>query len=324
MRRRRHHRQPTRASAGMQLERLEPRLPLHAAGLELAATADSTAAADSPAAAVTVSGVAIESATLTAVVDRAGSEADGSIAWQWYADDVPIAGATADHYSVAAADIGAVLTVAASSTDAAGTTTTVVSPPTAAVASLVSMRDVVVANGSALTDIELRAGYLHSDDGVIYVSFDSSITPTLEQWWFEVLADVDAIIEPEFAIVPASSGRSQLTIYQLPTQTTPSGAAGVYIGPWATIWDDGRVERTTEARLELALSATSHAIRFADSDEAGWKTVAFHELGHALGLEHPHDPGDGDADGVIDTNTQGDVLRAGGRCRWRSWLHLAR
>ena len=32
------------------------------------------------------------------------------------------------------------------------------------------------------------------------------------------------------------------------------------------------------------------------------KSAAFHELGHALGLEHPHEHSDGDGDDVIDTN----------------------
>jgi len=303
MGRHRHRFRTNRSICGLRLERLEPRLPLHAAGAEFAFGDAAVTPATTSANSLAIMGPAIESAALTAALDLAESVAGGGISWQWYADDGPIAGATADHYTVAAADVGAVLTVAASSIDTAGTAVSVVSPPTAAVASLTSMRDVIVAKGSAPTDVELRAGFLHSDNGVIYVSFDSSITPETEGWWLEVLADVDAIIEPDFAIVPASSSRSQLTIVQLSTQSTPSGSAGVYIGPTATIWGDGRVERTSEARLELAQSAFSHSIRFADSLEAGWKSVAYHELGHALGLEHPHEGDDGDVDGFIDTNT---------------------
>ena len=161
---------------------------------------------------------------------------------------------------------------------------------------------VIIASGSSLTETELRAGYLHGDSGVMYVSFDSSLSAEHESWWHEVLADVDQIIEPDFAIVPPGSSLSQLTIYQLETDYTPSNSAGVYIGPSVLLYSDGTIERTSEARIELAQSVYSHSIRFAESDEAGWKSVAYHELGHALGLEHPHDADDGDVDTEVDTN----------------------
>lgn len=302
MSRRRDSHRKARRSPGLRLERLEPRLPLHAAAGDHAPGNETVPTAVS-AAEVAISGVAIEAATLSAVHDLTGLAGAGGITWQWQADGVPIAEATAEQFTLSAAEVGTVITVSASYTDAQGMADTVTSPPTATVASLVGMRAVVTANGSAPTDVEMQAGFLQSDEGVIYVSFDASITTELEDWWLEVLADVDAVIEPEFAIVPTTSPRSQLTIYQLSTQSTPAGSAGVYIGPSATVWEDGRVERTSEARLELAQSAFSHAIRFADSLEAGWKSVAYHELGHALALEHPHEADDGDVDAVIDTNT---------------------
>ena len=56
------------------------------------------------------------------------------------------------------------------------------------------------------------------------------------------------------------------------------------------------------ATLEIANSAYSHSTRFAKSMEAGWKHVAFHEFGHALGLEHPHDAEDGDSNDSLTTN----------------------
>jgi hypothetical protein len=304
MRRRQQKRERPVQASSLLLERLEQRLVLDAAApMFSAADAADVGVASVAAGELVLSGLAIEAATLSVDAGTLQDAEPGSINWQWQADGAPIAGATADAYTLSAAEIGTVITLAVSYTSLAGTTETLVSSPTAAVASLSSMRDVIVANGSVPTDVEMRAGFLHGDGGVIYVSFDSSITPGLEQWWLEVLADVDAVIEPEFAVVPVGSERSQLTIYQLSTHSTPSGSAGVYVGPSATIWEDGRVERTSEARLELAQSATSHSIRFAESEEAGWKSVAYHELGHALGLEHSHETDDGDSDSVIDTNT---------------------
>ena len=304
MRRRQQKRERPVQASSLLLERLEQRLVMDAAGLMLSAgDAADVGAASAAAGELVVSGLAIETATLSVDAASLNDAEPSSINWQWQADGTPIAGATADTYTLSAAEIGTVITVAATYTSFADTTETLVSVPTAAVASLSSMRDIVVANGSAPTDVEMRAGFLHGDGGVIYVSFDSSVDAEREQWWLEVLVDVDAVIEPEFAIVPVGSERSQLTIYQLSTHSTPSGSAGVYVGPSATIWEDGRVERTSEARLELAQSATSHSIRFAESEEAGWKSVAYHELGHALALEHSHETDDGDADSVIDTNT---------------------
>ena len=59
---------------------------------------------------------------------------------------------------------------------------------------------------------------------------------------------------------------------------------------------------TQQGAITLSEGVYTHASRFAGSREGGWKTTAFHELGHALGLEHPHESSDGDVDYVIDTN----------------------
>ena len=55
--------------------------------------------------------------------------------------------------------------------------------------------------------------YLHSDQGIIYLAFDSSVDETRRGWWEDVIADTDSIIEPEFAIVDQSHPSSQLSIY---------------------------------------------------------------------------------------------------------------
>ena len=54
-------------------------------------------------------------------------------------------------------------------------------------------------------------------------------------------------------------------------------------------------------------NAISHSSRFANSIESGWKSTAFHELGHALGLEHPFDNTDGDCIGSTDPWSNGSA-----------------
>ena len=162
--------------------------------------------------------------------------------------------------------------------------------------------DPIIATGSSLDQDELYASYLFPDDGYIYISFDSSIDGEFRDWWLEVLAFADSIIEPELVLISADSNLSQMVIYNIENYNTSAGTPGLYSSPLTSYWSDGTITRESLATLEIAQSAYSHAARFAKSEEAGWKHVAFHELGHALGLEHPHDGEDGDIDTTLTTN----------------------
>ena len=150
--------------------------------------------------------------------------------------------------------------------------------------------------------------YLFSDSGLIFVSFGSGLSSEMVSWWEDVLAATDALIEPEFIVVPEEHEKSQMVINQTSATSVDGGAAGFYQSPsftWSELTDGSdynfrRVDQQGE--ITLAESAFTHASRFANSREAGWKFTAFHELGHALGLEHPHESSDGDVDYVIDTN----------------------
>ena len=256
-----------------------------------------------PTGSVLIAGSPFEGQELVASNTLTDADGLGPIAYQWKSDNDPIADATSPTYVLQDVDVAKVITVVATYTDLQGAEEVVSSQPTAAVGSRLSLRDVIIDDGSSITDINLQAGYLHSNDGFIYVSIDSSMSVEQQGWWLEVFADADSLIEPEFAIVPKSSSLSQLTVYQLQSDYTSDGGSGVYIGPSALIYQDGTVERTSEARIELGQSVYSHSIRFAESLEAGWKSVAYHELGHAMGLEHPHEWGDGDGNTIIDSNT---------------------
>ena len=82
--------------------------------------------------------------------------------------------------------------------------------------------------------------YLYSDEGLIYISFGSFLADETKSWWEDVLASTDALIEPEFVIVPQDHQKLQLLLNQTSASVVSDGAAGIYQSPsisWSELAD---------------------------------------------------------------------------------------
>jgi VCBS repeat-containing protein len=129
--------------------------------------------ADPPAGAVTISGTAREGEMLTASHDLSDADGLGAVSWRWLRGGIEIAGATADTYTPAQADVGAAIGVRASYTDGQGTAESVTSAPTAAVENVNDPpAGAVTISGTAREDETLTASHdLTDDDGLGQVSW---------------------------------------------------------------------------------------------------------------------------------------------------------
>lgn len=166
--------------------------------------------------------------------------------------------------------------------------------------------DIIIENGNSISSELLAARWLFPNKGIIYLAFDSSVTSQEQQWWKEVIAATDQLIEPEFAIVSQVDARTQAVIRTRPLGTYDGvSAAGLWESP--SFYTSPSYKRNGIGYLNIDRDkASSHKTSFTSSVEGGWKSVAFHELGHALGLEHPFDFDDGD--GSTMTTTEDTVM----------------
>jgi hypothetical protein len=174
---------------------------------------------------------------------------------------------------------------------------TSVSPLASALPSLAYSTDIIIDKGSSIPADLLAACWLYPNKGIIYLAFDESVTAEEQGWWKEVLASADAVIEPEFALVAKTDARVQAVIRTKPLY----GNAGLWSSPR---YYTNPYKRNGIGYIDIdRTAAESHDSDYSGSIVGGWKSVAFHELGHALGLEHPHDTGDGDYDFEADSET---------------------
>ena len=143
----------------------------------------------------------------------------------------------------------------------------------------------------------IQAEWLYSNQGVIYLSFDNSVDKTKRSWWKDVLTTTEKIIEPEFSIVDKNNNLSQLNIYEV--GPNDEGVGGSYF----RVSSANTRSSTYDYRIEITDNATKNYPKYFGNDlESGWKFVAFHELGHALTLQHPHESNLSDKDELITIN----------------------
>jgi hypothetical protein len=135
-----------------------------------------------PVGSVTITGTAVQGQVLTAANTLTDADGLGAISYQWYADNVAIAGATGDSLTLFQAQVGKTITVAASYTDGRGTAESVDSVATVAVVHAdkpvtgdvtMLLNGAVVAAGDALKqgDVLTATNTLADADGLGVISY---------------------------------------------------------------------------------------------------------------------------------------------------------
>ena len=129
----RRQRRVSKKSASLNVEFLERRVVLNA----------------DPTGGVLIAGSPFEGQQLAASNTLVDTDGLGPIAYQWKSDSDVIPDATSPTYVLQGSDVSKAITVDATYTDLLGTEEVVSSQPTAAVGSRISLRDVIIDDGSS-------------------------------------------------------------------------------------------------------------------------------------------------------------------------------
>ncbi|BCB09513.1 hypothetical protein HHSLTHF2_34030 [Vreelandella venusta] len=179
---------------------------------------------DLPTGDVTITGDAVEDATLTASNTLADENGLGMVTYQWLRDGNEITDATGTTYTLTQADVGAAISVRASYTDGQGTAEAVTSTATSSVA---NVNDAPTGNvtitGEAIEDQTLTASNtLADEDGLGTVTYQwlrdgNEITAATGETYSLTQADVGAAI----------SVRASYTDQQGTAEAVTSAATGI-------------------------------------------------------------------------------------------------
>ncbi|WP_226912331.1 hypothetical protein, partial [Halomonas sp. 3D7M] len=270
---------------------------------------------DLPTGDVTITGDAVEDATLTASNTLADENGLGMVTYQWLRDGNEIIAATGATYTLTQADVGAAISVRASYTDQQGTAEAVTSASTDSVA---NVNDAptgnVIITGDAVEDQTLTvSNTLADEDGLGAVTYQwlrdgTGITDATGETYTLTQADVGAAI----------SVRASYTDQQGTAETVTSGAtdsvANVNDAPTGNVIITGT---TTE---DETLTADTSAL--VDEDGLGtfsyaWKadgttitgatsntyTLTQAEVGKAITVEVSYTDGQGTAEALTSAAT---------------------
>ena len=296
-------------------------------GTTEAVTSSETAAVtnvnDVPTGAGTVSGIffgAWQGQALSAANNLADADGLGSIAYQWQANGVNIAGATTSTLTLAEAQVGKTITVVASYTDGHGTPESVSSVATAAVVNVndAPTGSVTISGTATQGQVLTAANNLADADGLGTIAYQWQSSTDGAWTWTNIVGAASST----FSLAEAQVGK-QLRVNASYTDGhgTPESVSSITTGIVANVNDapTGSVTITGTAALGQTLSAAN---TLADADGLGtisyqWQadganisgatgssyTLTSAEVGKAIKLVASYTDGHGTAEAVSSTAT---------------------
>ncbi|MDB4106246.1 Ig-like domain-containing protein [bacterium] len=257
----------------------------------------------SPTGSILLSGTTKDGNTLTAdTTNLDDADGLGTLSYQWYRNETAINGAKSNFYELVQDDIGSQITVIVSYTDLMGAAETFASNPTNVIFSSTNsvLNGVEVSlTGDSIID-GLTNGYKWDLDSSRVVDWTISSGFNGEFWTSPQEVVDKAALALELFSHYADVAFNYLGSFATPVDAAANGSeinfsmdgSGLFFNNDA-FWAIGYFpEPDATARGDIYLNLNSQANYLASYEigSAGFFLI-LHELGHTLGLKHPHDDG---------------------------------
>ncbi|ASK21431.1 hypothetical protein CEK60_19945, partial [Halomonas sp. N3-2A] len=271
---------------------------------------------DLPTGDVTITGDAVEDATLTASNTLADENGLGMVTYQWLRDGNEITAATGGTYTLTQADVGAAISVRASYTDDQGTAEAVTSAATDSVANVndAPTGDVII-TGDAIEDETLTAdtSALADEDGLgtfsyVWKADDTAITGATSSTYTLTQAEVGKAITVEVSYTDDQGTAEAVTSAATESVANVNDApAGDVIITGDAIEDETLTADTSALADEDGLGAFSYVWKADDTAITGATsstyTLTQAEVGKAITVEVSYTDGQGTAEAVTSAAT---------------------